>query len=222
MKKLLLLLTFIPVISISGFSQVNNAKAMFLYNFSRLIKWPDANSQNDFIFGVLGNQEVYNSLVTITTGKKVIEIRPNVSWGKGHALRKILNAGGRSRNRLVVCCGDDATDEDAFRLLPKDAVTVRVGRVHDSNARFYVRNVSDVYRFLEMIDRERRRAPETGRSRESRLCPVARYPCSFFFRLLWPVRRVVPHSERISAEVSKSRFTLRSIRSCGMRIRMET
>lgn len=71
MKKLLMLMIFVPVLSFPGFSQVNNAKAMFLYNFSRLIKWPDANSQGDFIFGVLGNQEVYNDLVTITTGKKV-------------------------------------------------------------------------------------------------------------------------------------------------------
>jgi len=71
MKRLLILLIFVPVLSLSGFSQVNNAKAMFLYNFSRLIKWPDANSQNDFVFGVLGNQEVYNNLVTITAGKKV-------------------------------------------------------------------------------------------------------------------------------------------------------
>jgi hypothetical protein len=71
MKRLLILLTFISVISISGFSQVDNAKAMFLYNFSRLIKWPDANSQNDFVFGVLGNSEIYNDLVAITSGKKV-------------------------------------------------------------------------------------------------------------------------------------------------------
>ena len=50
---------------------MTKTQAMFLYNFSRLIKWPEAYTQGDFIFGVLGNQEVYNDLVTITTGKKV-------------------------------------------------------------------------------------------------------------------------------------------------------
>jgi hypothetical protein len=44
---------------------------MFLYNFSRLIKWPESGTQTEFVFGVLGNQEVYNNLVTITNGKKV-------------------------------------------------------------------------------------------------------------------------------------------------------
>ncbi|OFY57144.1 MAG: hypothetical protein A2Y87_04565 [Bacteroidetes bacterium RBG_13_46_8] len=51
MKRLLTLIIIVSVISLSGFSQVNNAKAMFLYNFSRLIKWPDSNSQNEFVFG---------------------------------------------------------------------------------------------------------------------------------------------------------------------------
>ena len=55
----------------SGFSQISNAQAMFLYNFSRLIKWPESTSKGDFVFGVLGNQEVYNCLVSITNGKKV-------------------------------------------------------------------------------------------------------------------------------------------------------
>ncbi|MBN1414836.1 MAG: YfiR family protein [Bacteroidales bacterium] len=71
MKRLILLILFILSVSTSGFSQISNAQAMFLYNFSRLIKWPETSSQGDFIFGVLGNQEVYNNLVTLTSGKKV-------------------------------------------------------------------------------------------------------------------------------------------------------
>lgn len=71
MKKLITLFTLVSMISLSGFSQVSNAQAMFLLNFSRLIKWPDTQSQGEFIFGVLGDQEVYNSLVAITAGKKV-------------------------------------------------------------------------------------------------------------------------------------------------------
>jgi hypothetical protein len=71
MKRLLTLLIFVSVISLTGFSQVSKTQAMFLYNFSRLIKWPDANSQGDFVFGIVGNQEVYDNLLVITNGKKV-------------------------------------------------------------------------------------------------------------------------------------------------------
>jgi trehalose-phosphatase len=110
----------------------------------------------------------YRLSVNITSGKKVIEIRPKVSWGKGHALRKILEAGSGSRNRLVVFCGDDVTDEDAFRLLPDDAVTVRVGEARDTKARFQVQRVSDVYKLLRMINTERRkRGTQTAHSKKS-------------------------------------------------------
>ncbi len=71
MKKLLGLVLIISFISLSVNAQISNAQAMFLYNFSRLIKWPDNTAQGDFVFGVVGNIEVYNNLIQITNGKKV-------------------------------------------------------------------------------------------------------------------------------------------------------
>jgi hypothetical protein len=71
MKRLFTLMIFIPVVCLSGLSQVPKTQAMFLYNFSRLIKWPDANTQGDFIFGILGTQEVYDELQSMVNGKKV-------------------------------------------------------------------------------------------------------------------------------------------------------
>ncbi len=95
-------------------------------------------------------------LLTVTNGKKVIEIRPKSRWGKGYALNRILKSLGRSRNRFIIYCGDDTTDEDAFRRLPNDAVTVRVGQSRDSKARYYVENVTEVHKFLRRIEQERR------------------------------------------------------------------
>ena len=97
----------------------------------------------------------YRRSIAVTAGKKVVEIRPRVPWGKGHALRRILKSQGKSRDRLVIYCGDDVTDEDAFRLLPHDAVTVRVGKSRGTEARFYVRNVPEIYRFLALVARVR-------------------------------------------------------------------
>lgn len=71
MKKLLGLILITSFISLSAIAQISNAQAMFLYNFARLIKWPENAAQGDFIFGVVGNMEVYNNLVQITNGKKV-------------------------------------------------------------------------------------------------------------------------------------------------------
>ena len=48
----------------------------------------------------------------ITRGKKVVEVRPNLDWGKGKAIEKIREDCGGSP--LPVFFGDDQTDEDGF------------------------------------------------------------------------------------------------------------
>ncbi len=93
----------------------------------------------------------YRRSVRMTSGKKVIEVRPNVVWGKGHAVRWILKQSRAPRGSMVVYCGDDRTDEDAFRLLPKTVVTLHVGNERDSSARYYVRSVSEVHTFLRNL-----------------------------------------------------------------------
>ena len=50
--------------------------------------------------------------VKITRGKKVMEVRPNLDWGKGNAIDKILEDCGD--NPLPMFFGDDETDEDGF------------------------------------------------------------------------------------------------------------
>ena len=48
----------------------------------------------------------------ITRGKKVIEVRPNIAWGKGEAIKKIFQSCGDEP--LPMFFGDDQTDEDGF------------------------------------------------------------------------------------------------------------
>lgn len=64
-------------------------------------------------------------------GKKVIELRPRVGWGKGGAalmLRHLLAKSLGRRAPLTIYLGDDETDEEAFRALQGRAVCVAVGR----------------------------------------------------------------------------------------------
>jgi trehalose 6-phosphate phosphatase len=48
----------------------------------------------------------------ITRGKKVVEVRPNIDWGKGKAIEQIRKNCGDSP--LPVFFGDDETDEEGF------------------------------------------------------------------------------------------------------------
>lgn len=57
--------------------------------------------------------------VRITSGKKVLEVRPDMDWDKGRATRFLVHALNLAEMRQapVLFIGDDRTDEDAFREL---------------------------------------------------------------------------------------------------------
>lgn len=56
-------------------------------------------------------------------GKKVLEVRPR-GRGKGETAARLAR---RHRQRIPVCLGDDATDEEAFSALAPPAITIKVG-----------------------------------------------------------------------------------------------
>jgi trehalose 6-phosphate phosphatase len=89
--------------------------------------------------------------VAITRGKRVLEVRPNVVWDKGSAVRWML--GYLSDNLLEepypIYIGDDETDEDAFRTLKDRGLTILVSaRKRESEAAYFVRSVGEAYQFL--------------------------------------------------------------------------
>ncbi|OAY72406.1 putative trehalose-phosphate phosphatase 6 [Ananas comosus] len=55
----------------------------------------------------------------LTSGRKVLEIRPTIKWDKGKALEFLLESLGfaNCNDVLPVYIGDDRTDEDAFKVL---------------------------------------------------------------------------------------------------------
>ncbi len=53
------------------FSQNENVKAVFIYNFTKYISWPQSESSGDFVIGVLGNPAMISSLNALASKKKV-------------------------------------------------------------------------------------------------------------------------------------------------------
>ena len=71
---------------------------------------------------------VQRGAVRLTTGKRVIEVRPPVAWNKGHAAEYLMRMLRMPAGR-VLYMGDDRTDEDAFRVVNRrGGVAVFVGR----------------------------------------------------------------------------------------------
>ncbi|MHB8384123.1 MAG: trehalose-phosphatase [Candidatus Binataceae bacterium] len=94
--------------------------------------------------------------VTILRGKMVDEAIPRGVGGKGAAVRTIqkLVAGPRP---IPVYFGDDTTDEDAFRELRDDGLTIRVGGARRSWAQFRVASPIKVVAVLGEITTKMRK-----------------------------------------------------------------
>ena len=93
----------------------------------------------------------------IKTGKMVLEIRPPVSWDKGKVALWLL-----ARQRfalkdktgvLPLYIGDDVTDEDAFKALKDKGITILVGELKNSYAKYYLKDTTEVFRLLEEIEK---------------------------------------------------------------------
>lgn len=82
----------------------------------------------------------------LTIGKMVYEIKPRVDWHKGAALHWIKDRVGKPQAQMIYL-GDDFTDEDAFAALP-DGITVKVGHVDETMAKFHVASPVEVQQFL--------------------------------------------------------------------------
>ncbi|MGI9626807.1 MAG: trehalose-phosphatase [Longimicrobiales bacterium] len=92
----------------------------------------------------------------VVRGKKVVELRPDVDWDKGSALTwlatRLPTAGRGSGLRLYI--GDDVTDEDAFRAVGAEGVSIVVRGEDDtrmSRARFSLADPGDVAYFLSRL-----------------------------------------------------------------------
>jgi trehalose-phosphatase len=96
----------------------------------------------------------------MASGKMVFEIRPNVDFHKGEAVREILKT-FPSLGLLPIYLGDDQTDEDAFRVLKGQGVSVFVGPSgFSSEAVFFLRNPDEVQEFLFRCQEVRRASGE--------------------------------------------------------------
>jgi len=101
-----------------------------------------------FLAAVLGFQRKGVALEAIH-GKKVVEVRP-VGVSKGKAVQYLLSH--ESNTTLPLYLGDDATDEDAFRVVNDRGLTILVAdSPQRTAARYYLRDPHEVFRFLSYL-----------------------------------------------------------------------
>ena len=121
----------------------------------RLVKKKEIDSVKDILQRVVEAARLSDK-VKITHGKKVYEIRPDVHWHKGMAVKLIIEKYGSKGKKdvfLPVYVGDDLTDEDAFKVIENyDGVSVYVGGVNpQSIARYYLKTCKEANKFMKEL-----------------------------------------------------------------------
>lgn len=89
---------------------------------------------------------VEDKQLQLLPGNKVVEIK-SVDINKG---KSALNFLLKDNYDFVMAIGDDHTDEDIFKALPADAVTIKVG-THVSAASYYLNGFTDVRGLLKEL-----------------------------------------------------------------------
>jgi len=104
--------------------------------------------------GELRSRELTSHLKYLTTGKNlnvlegdmVVELK-NADINKGIAAQRWL---GKRDAGFVMAIGDDWTDEDTFKAMPKDSLTIKVGST-TSTAKYSLRSVKEVRTLLKFL-----------------------------------------------------------------------
>jgi len=94
--------------------------------------------------------------VRITSGKKVLEVRPPIDWHKGKAVEAItreIKVLLKLEQILTIYLGDDTTDEDAFKVLHRpEGWSIFVGEENpSSSADYFLNSAIEVEEFLSRL-----------------------------------------------------------------------
>ncbi|MCV7088705.1 trehalose-phosphatase [Mycobacterium interjectum] len=93
----------------------------------------------------------------VTTGREVIELRPDMDWDKGKTLRWVIGHLDRATAGplLPLYFGDDITDEDAFDAISADGIPILVRHSEDGDrataARFALDTPARVAEFTDRL-----------------------------------------------------------------------
>ena len=82
----------------------------------------------------------------ILKGNKVVEVKSSLI-NKGKAALRFIT---RNNYDFIMAIGDDMTDEDMFKVMPLNAVTIKVGS-NASAAGYYLRSTTEVRAFLHEL-----------------------------------------------------------------------
>lgn len=84
--------------------------------------------------------------------KRAFELRPNMDWHKGRAVKVVIDMIGLRKNAVPLYIGDDVTDEKAFQAIGESGVTILVTEgPRQTSAQFVLYDYLEVQELLEQL-----------------------------------------------------------------------
>jgi len=128
---------------------VDRCAGSFVEEKKSTLAWHYRNTNQEL--GFMRSRELRNALLQLTAntalqvvdGNKVLEVRM-VGVDKGVAALSMLASIDAD---FILCIGDDATDEDMFKVMRDKAYTIKIGRANTS-AQYTILSQKEVYPFL--------------------------------------------------------------------------
>lgn len=91
---------------------------------------------------------IQSKKIRISHGKEVLEVRPNLDWNKGDAVKYLLG----KKNALPIYLGDDITDIDAFSAIKGKGISIYVGSPKRKiPADYFLRGPEEVKIFIKNL-----------------------------------------------------------------------
>jgi trehalose 6-phosphate synthase/phosphatase len=132
---------------------VDRCSGSFIEEKNASLVWHFRNVEEDFVnvrihelkdnlFEILKNEPK----LVMLDGNKILEIK-STAYDKGTSALRLLQ---QKNYDFILALGDDRTDEDLFRALPNEAVTIKIGTAI-SLAKYNLKSQKFVYDFFESL-----------------------------------------------------------------------
>jgi trehalose 6-phosphate synthase/phosphatase len=137
---------------------VDRCTGTFIEEKSLSLVWHYRNADREI--ALLRSQELkdelhelvaHDSRLHVMEGHKVVEVK-RAGYDKGTVALRLL---GLAAFDFILAIGDDRTDEDLFRVLPAEALTLRIG-VTASLAKYNLKDQQGVIKLMDRLLEEAR------------------------------------------------------------------
>lgn len=70
MRRKIVIFFSLFLLSSIAFAQKEKYESLFIYNFTKYIKWPDSYNEGKFVIGVIGDSNIFSALEAMANSKK--------------------------------------------------------------------------------------------------------------------------------------------------------